>query len=55
VSVTIPPDDPDVVDEKEREITEAYRRGYGEHPQEDWVGELGLLLWAELVKDEPPG
>jgi Arc/MetJ-type ribon-helix-helix transcriptional regulator len=29
-------------DEREREIEEAYRRGYGEHPQEEWVGEVGL-------------
>lgn len=31
-----------VHEEREREIDEAYRRGYGEHPQEDWVGQVGL-------------
>ena len=29
-------------DEREREIEDAYRRGYEEHPQEEWVGEVGL-------------
>ena len=29
-------------EEREREIDEAYRRGYGENPQEDWIAELGL-------------
>jgi Arc/MetJ-type ribon-helix-helix transcriptional regulator len=28
--------------EREDEIDAAYRRGYGETPQEEWVGELGL-------------
>jgi Arc/MetJ-type ribon-helix-helix transcriptional regulator len=38
--------------EREREITEAYRRGYGEHPQEVWVGEAGLASFAALVEAE---
>jgi Arc/MetJ-type ribon-helix-helix transcriptional regulator len=29
-------------DERDREIEDAYRRGYGAHPQEDWVGQIGL-------------
>ena len=29
-------------EEREREIDAAYRRGYGEAPQEEWVGEIGL-------------
>jgi Arc/MetJ-type ribon-helix-helix transcriptional regulator len=29
-------------EEREREIDEAYRRGYGEQPQEDWVGFIGF-------------
>jgi Arc/MetJ-type ribon-helix-helix transcriptional regulator len=39
-------------EEREREIVEAYRRGYGERPQEGWVGDAGLALGAELVKAE---
>jgi len=31
-----------VHDERERAIDEAYHRGYEEHPQEDWVGQVGL-------------
>lgn len=38
--------------EREREIEEAYRHGYAEHPQEAWVGETGLALWAERVRIE---
>jgi Arc/MetJ-type ribon-helix-helix transcriptional regulator len=29
-------------EERERAIDEAYRRGYGEIPQEAWVGQVGL-------------
>jgi Arc/MetJ-type ribon-helix-helix transcriptional regulator len=29
-------------DERQRTIDEAYTRGYGEHPQEEWVGAVGL-------------
>jgi len=29
-------------DERERQIDAAYARGYGQHPQEEWVGEAGL-------------
>lgn len=31
---------------REREIEDAYRRGYGKHPQEEWIGEAGLALFA---------
>jgi Arc/MetJ-type ribon-helix-helix transcriptional regulator len=43
-------------DERDREIEEAYRRGYGEYPQEEWVGKAGLALfaaWAEAEGGEP--
>ena len=42
-------------EERERAIDEAYRRGYGAHPQEDWIGEAGLSLFAALVKAEESG
>ena len=29
-------------EEREREIDAAYARGYGEHPQEEWVAQAGL-------------
>ena len=29
-------------EQRERQIDEAYRRGYGKNPQEDWVGVVGL-------------
>ena len=38
--------------ERERQIEEAYRRGYGEQPQEEWVGEAGLALWEERIRLE---
>lgn len=31
-----------LAEERERDIDEAYRRGYGEHPQEEWTGAAGL-------------
>lgn len=42
-------------EEREREIDEAYRRGYGEHPQEEWVGEAGLAAFAAFVVAEEVG
>lgn len=39
-------------EERERQIEEAYRRGYGEHPQEDWIGAAGLAGLAALVEAE---
>ena len=37
-------------EEREREIVEAYRRGYGEQPQEEWIGRAGLLAGANLIR-----
>ncbi|HVN62116.1 MAG TPA: ribbon-helix-helix domain-containing protein [Gaiellaceae bacterium] len=42
-------------EERERAIDEAYRRGYGAHPQEDWVGQDGLALFEALVRAEESG
>jgi Arc/MetJ-type ribon-helix-helix transcriptional regulator len=39
-------------EERDREIAEAYRRGYTDHPQEDWVGEAGLAAFAALDRAE---
>ena len=38
--------------ERERQIEEAYRRGYGEQPQEEWIGEFGLWAGAQLIAQE---
>ena len=43
-----------LTEERERAIDEAYRRGYGTHPQEEWIGETGLALFAALAKAEEP-
>ena len=40
-------------EEREKEIVEAYRKGYGEQPQEDWVGEIGLWAAGLLNADDP--
>lgn len=42
-------------EERERQIEEAYRAGYGEHPQEEWVGEVGLAAFTALVEAEEQG
>jgi Arc/MetJ-type ribon-helix-helix transcriptional regulator len=39
-------------EEREREIDEAYARGYGQHPQEEWVAEPGLAGLAAFHKGE---
>ena len=39
-------------EERELALGEAYRRGYGEHPQEEWVGELGLAGLAAFDRAE---
>jgi len=39
-------------EEREREIEDAYRRGYGKHPQEEWIGEVGLAALAALDRAE---
>ncbi len=31
---------------RERAIEDAYRRGYGKYPQEEWIGRDGLALFA---------
>ena len=41
-----------IAEERERAIDEAYRRGYGEEPQEEWVGEVGLALFAAFDRAE---
>ena len=41
-----------LAEEREREIAAAYERGYGEHPQEAWMGELGLSLLAASAAAE---
>jgi Arc/MetJ-type ribon-helix-helix transcriptional regulator len=43
-------------EEREREIDEAYRRGYGKFPQEHWIGEAGLAsleAWSREEGGEP--
>jgi Arc/MetJ-type ribon-helix-helix transcriptional regulator len=43
-------------EEREREIEEAYRRGYGKYPQEEWVGQAGLAAfeaWHRAEGGEP--
>lgn len=42
-------------EEREREIDEAYRRAYEAHPQEEWVGEVGLAAFAAFVEAEEAG
>ncbi len=39
-------------EEREREIDEAYRRGYGEQPQEEWIGQVGLAAFAAWHRAE---
>jgi hypothetical protein len=44
----------ELLQERERPIADAYVRGYGAAPQEDWVGRAGLEAGAQLLKEEPP-
>ena len=39
-------------EERERAIEEAYRRGYGEHPQEEWIGKAGLAALIAFDRAE---
>ena len=39
-------------EEREREIDEAYRRGYAAEPQEEWVGLIGLAGLAAFDRAE---
>lgn len=41
-----------LAEERELEIDEAYRRGYGRHPQEEWVGAAGLAGLAAFDRAE---
>lgn len=35
-------------EERQEAIDEAYRRGYGKFPQEEWIGIAGLAAFAAL-------
>lgn len=37
-------------EEHERDIAASYRRAYTEHPEEEWIGEVGLALAAERIE-----
>lgn len=39
-------------EERDREIAEAYRRAYEKYPQEDRVGQDGLILLQRLVEEK---
>ena len=39
-------------EEREREIDDAYRRAYEKYPQEERVGQDGLILLQRLVESE---
>ena len=39
-------------EERQREIDETYATAYAKHPQEEWVGELGLAGLAAFDKAE---
>jgi Arc/MetJ-type ribon-helix-helix transcriptional regulator len=39
-------------EERQREIDESYAAAYAKHPQEEWVGELGLAGLAAFDKAE---
>lgn len=42
-------------EEREREIAEQYRRAYEKHPQEEWIGEVGLWALEQIVDAEEKG
>jgi Arc/MetJ-type ribon-helix-helix transcriptional regulator len=42
-------------EERDREIAEQYRRGYGKYPQEEWIGEVGLWAMTQIVAAEEAG
>ncbi len=37
---------------RDRKIEDAYRRGYGSHPQEAWIGRFGLDTFGAAVAAE---
>ena len=39
-------------EERQHEIDQLYAAGYGRHPQEEWVGELGLAGLAAFDRAE---
>jgi len=39
-------------EEREHKIDQMYAAGYGKHPQEEWVGELGLAGLAAFDRAE---
>ncbi len=43
----------ELLQERERRIADAYARGYGAAPQEDWIGRASLEAGAQLLKEEP--
>ncbi len=38
--------------QRDREIAEQYRRAYGAHPQEEWIGRAGLAATTALIAAE---
>ena len=42
-------------EERELEIEEAYRRGYGKYPQEEWIGRAGLAALEAIFAAEQDG
>jgi len=41
-----------LITEREAEIAAEYRRAYGDHPQEEWIGDAGLRLGAAMLAKE---
>lgn len=41
-----------LAEEREQQIDEAYAAGYGKHPQEEWVAELGFAALVAFDKAE---
>jgi Arc/MetJ-type ribon-helix-helix transcriptional regulator len=39
-------------EERQRQIDRLYAVGYGKHPQEEWVGELGLAGFSAFGRAE---
>jgi Arc/MetJ-type ribon-helix-helix transcriptional regulator len=39
-------------EERKRKIDEAYARGYGQHPQEEWIAEVGMAGLAGFHESE---
>jgi hypothetical protein len=40
---------------RDHEIDEAYRRGYGKYPQEEWIGEVGRACLIAFDRDDRAG